>query len=317
MGRKISTLISFLFYYFIVLPISLLPLWVIYLFTDFIYFIFRYIYPYRKDVIRKNIKYSFPEKSHENRRKIHLGFYRHLTDLLAESIKNISISKTELKTRIKVKNPEVMNDLFQQGKNVLLVSGHYNNWEFMITVQNLILKHKAVGIGMPLSNAFWQKKLNQRRARFGMKIITSHEVPDFFSKIHPKPIATLILSDQSPGDFRKSYWMTFLNQATAVTFGCEYLAHKYNHSVVFFNIKKEKRGHYVIEFTPVCITPSSMEWGEITEIHTKKLELAIQSNPNYWLWSHNRWKRRIPEDIEVLKQAQKEKFDATFKVTTN
>lgn len=302
------------FYYLLVFPISLLPLRIIYLFTDFLFLLFISLLPYRKKVITNNLKNSFPNKSEQEINRLRIKFYKHFCDILAEGIKNLSISKKELTKRLKVKNPEIVNELFENGINVLLVSGHYNNWEWLITSQNFLLKHQAVGIGMPLTSKFWDKKLNERRSRFGMQVINANNVHDYFSKHHEKPFATLILSDQSPGDSTKAYWMKFLNQESAMLFGCELLAHTYQQAVVFFVIKKIKRGYYEIEFELICENPSSQNWGEITEKHCKLLEQEINNKPEFWVWSHKRWKRSVPENLEALKTEQKHKFDEKFKM---
>ncbi|MFN5443675.1 MAG: lysophospholipid acyltransferase family protein [Crocinitomicaceae bacterium] len=311
MGKKISYTLNFLLFYGIIFPLSLLPLRVIYFFTDFLYLVLRFIFPYRIKVIQKNISLSFPEKSKNEHLKIQYQFYKHFTDLLAESIKNISISKTELKKRFKFNNLDVMNALYDKNKNVILVSGHYNNWEWMITSQALALKHHSIGIGMPLKNGFWDKTLNTRRGRFGMKIGSSANINYLFEN-EPTPYATLLLSDQSPGDERKSYWMQFLNQTTPVIFGCEYLAHHYNQSVVYFEIIKVKRGYYEVNFKLICENPKDFKWGDITKSHTQLLEKTILNAPEYWLWSHNRWKKSIPKDLDNLKEKQRNKFEEKF-----
>jgi KDO2-lipid IV(A) lauroyltransferase len=220
-------------YHLLVYPISNLPIRVIYLFTDFLYLLLVTVFPYRKKVIEQNMSRSFPEKSTAEIKKMRNQFYRFFTDLLAEGIKNLSISEKELKKRLVVKNPEIMDDLFQKGKSVLLVSGHYNNWEWLITGQSLLFKHQAVGIGMPMSSKYWDKKINQRRSRFGMIILHSKNVRTEFEAMRGQIFATLTLADQSPGDSTKAYWMNFLNQPTAVAFGCEQLAHQHNQAVVF------------------------------------------------------------------------------------
>jgi KDO2-lipid IV(A) lauroyltransferase len=311
MGKKISYTLNFLLFYGIIFPLSLLPLRVIYIFTDFLYLILRFIFPYRKKVIQKNISLSFPEKSKNEHLKIQHQFYKHFTDLLAESIKNISISKTELKRRFRFNNPQIMDELYHKQKNVILVSGHYNNWEWMITSQALALKHHSIGIGMPLKNGFWDKTLNTRRGRFGMKIGSSANINYLFEN-EATPYATLLLSDQSPGDERKSYWMQFLNQTTPVIFGCEYLAHQYNQSVVYFEIIKVKRGFYEVNFKLICENPKYFKWGDITKSHTQLLEKTILNAPEYWLWSHNRWKKSIPKDLDNLKEKQRNKFEEKF-----
>jgi KDO2-lipid IV(A) lauroyltransferase len=299
-------------YYILVYPISLLPLRIIYLFTDFFFVLIITLVPYRKKVIEGNLKRSFPEKSDSEIKKIRNQFYRHFTDLLAEGVKNLSISENELRRRLTVQNPELMTELFEKNQSVLLVSGHYNNWEWLITGQNLLFKHQAVGIGMPMTSAFWDKKINEQRSRFGMKILNSKNVRTAFEEMKNDVFATLILSDQSPGDARKAYWMDFLNQQTAVLFGCEQMAHQYQQAVVFFVLHKVKRGHYSMELKLITDNPSSKSWGEITEIHTKLLEKEIIRNPQFWLWSHKRWKRDVPVDLESLKVEQKSKFESKF-----
>lgn len=300
-------------YHIIVYPLSLLPLGVIYLISDFFYLLLISVFPYRKEVIVRNIQNSFPDYTPQQIKQLRRSFYRHFADLLAEGIKNLSIREKELRNRLRVSNPELLDELYEEKRNVLLVSGHYNNWEWLISAQNFLFKHQAVGIGTPLSNRFWNKKVNERRARFGMRIIHAKDVKSFFSQSHEQAIATLILSDQAPGDARKAYWMNFLNQETPVLFGCEQLAHAYDQAVVFFHTSKVKRGHYEIELKLICRDASQMNWGEITEQHTRLLEEVIVDQPSYWVWSHKRWKRPRPDDLETLKTEQKNKFNEKYK----
>lgn len=300
-------------YYCLVLPLSYLPLRVLYLFTDFFYLLLLTIIPYRKKVIEGNLKRSFPEKSPSELRKIKRQFYRHFCDLLAEGIKNLSISKRQLTNRFQVKNSELMDKLYNQNKSVILVSGHYNNWEWLITSQNFLFPHQAMGIGMPMTSKFWDKKINEKRMRFGMKVINSSNFKEEINNNIHHPIAILTLADQSPGDSRKSYWTEFLNQQTAVLFGTEQMAHEYNFSVVFFVIRKVSRGHYEMELKLISDEPSECEWGEITEKHVRLLETEIRNKPQFWIWSHKRWKRDLPTDLEYLKEEQHAKFDKRYK----
>ncbi len=299
-------------YYLFVLPLSYLPLWSLYLFTDFLFLLLISIVPYRKEVIENNLKRSFPEKNEKEIKRLKRKFYRHFTDLLAEGIKNLSLSKEGYKKRFKVVNPELMDDLYAKKKNVLLVSGHYNNWEWLITSQNILFKHQAYGIGMPMTSKFWDKKINAKRQRFGMRVIHSKNYKTELAKNTDDTKAVLVLSDQSPGDSNKSYWMNFLNQQTAVLFGTEVMAHQLDYAVVFFITRKVKRGYYKMELTSVTENPSEMKWGEITEKHTQLLEKEIISEPQYWLWSHKRWKREVPSDLDQLKQKQRTFFNEKF-----
>lgn len=299
-------------YYCLVIPFSYLPLRILYLFTDFFYLLLITIVPYRKKVIEGNIERSFPNKTKRERAKIKRKFYRHFCDLLAEGIKNLTISKAALTRRFVVKNAEVMYHLYNQKKSVILVSGHYNNWEWLIASQNFLFPHQAMGIGMPMSSKFWDKKINERRMRFGMNVIHSKNFKaEIETNLH-HPVAVLTLGDQSPGDSSKSYWMDFLNQKTAVAFGTEMIAHQFDFAVVYFSTRKLKRGYYEMELVLISDTPKLSPWGELTEAHTHLLEKDIIANPEYWIWSHKRWKRSVPTKLEKLRNEQKSKFEQRF-----
>jgi len=301
-------------YYIFIIPLSYLPLWILYLLTDFLYIVLLLVIPYRRKVVRKNLINSFPEKPIDEIKKIEKQFYKHFTDLLAEGIKNLTISQKELSRRLVVDNQELMDSLYSQNKSVLLVSGHYNNWEWLITTQNTLFKHQAMGIGMPLSSKFWDKKINECRSRYGMKVVNAKNLKESIKNEVEKPLAILILSDQSPADSRKSYWMNFLNQQSAVIFGTEQMANEYDFSVVFFKMVKVKRGYYKMVLELITSTPKSIEWGKITEAHTHLLEKEIIENPQFWIWSHKRWKREIPTDLEELKIEQRAKFNQKYRI---
>lgn len=306
-------------YYLFVLPVSKLPLWITYRFSDLFFLLLITVFPYRKKVIEANIARSFPDLSSKEHRKIKRKFYRYFADMLLEGVKNLGISEKELRKRFVIKNPELMQELYAQKKSVLLVSAHYMNWEWMITGQDLFFPHQAIGIGMPLTSGYWDKKINTLRSRFGMQVIHAKIVKETFNAYLDKgiPTATLVLSDQSPADSTKCYWMTFLNQTSGIIFGAEQLANTYNQAVVFYLPKKIKRGYYEVELQLLTDQPRSLPWGEITETHARLLEKRIIDEPGPWLWSHKRWKRSVPENIPKLKEEQREKFNSMFRSNPN
>jgi KDO2-lipid IV(A) lauroyltransferase len=269
------------------------------------------IIPYRKKVVAANIQRSFPELSARDHAVLVRGFYRHFSDLLIESIKNLSISKEELLRRMKVVNPEVLQDLEKSGKSVLIVSGHFNNWEWFITAQALLVPFESYGIGMPLSNGFWDKKLTERRQRFGLTVVNAQNYKSIFTR--STPVSVLVLSDQAPSDGRKSYWMEFLQQPTPILFGVEQMANEFDLNVVYCQLNKVKRGSYEIEFQLLTSEPRSLSYGKLTEQHVQLLEQSILDQPCHWLWSHKRWKREIPTDLDALKAAQKSKFEEKYR----
>ncbi len=291
---------------------SNLPFGMIYLFSHFFYGLIYYLIPYRKKVVLMNLKRSFPELSEAERKKIGKQFYRYLTYLLAEAIKNLTISAAELQKRVTVKNPEIMNDLYTEGRSVILLSSHFHNWELLITAQNLIFKHQAIGIGMPLSNKFWDKKINERRERFGMKVVNATNYKEVLASYTGQPTATLILGDQSPGKAENCFWVDFLNQKTAFYFGAEILANQIDVAVVYAVLHRPKKGYYEIELRTITQNPTTETYGKITLDYIRFLEADIRETPYAWLWSHKRWKKQIPTDLDQLQTDHKKRFIDRF-----
>jgi KDO2-lipid IV(A) lauroyltransferase len=297
----------------VALPWSVMPLWLIYLLSDVFYFVIRFVIPYRKKVVIENVQNSFPEVSEKEQKRIVKKFYRFFAYLFAESIKNLTISEKGLRKRITVKNPEIMEELRKEGRDVLFLSSHFNNWEFLITSQSLLFDFQAVGIGMPLSNKFWDEKLNARRERFGMKVVSAENYRDVLRSLKGKPTATLILNDQSPSNVENSYWTTFLGQETAFYFGVEIMANQMDAAVVNAIIHKVKRGKYELELELVTKDPKSEPYGMITDQYVQTLEQAIRFRPEFWLWSHKRWKKGVPENLQELKDNHKKRFIEKFR----
>jgi KDO2-lipid IV(A) lauroyltransferase len=289
-----------------------MPFGLIYLFSHYFYFVIYYVFPYRKKVVLANLAKSFPTMEKKERAKIAKEFYRYLTFLLAESIKNLTISEDSLRKRMIVRNPEMMDRLYEEGRDVLLLSSHYHNWEMLITAQNLVFKHQAIGIGMPMSNKFWDKKINERRERFGMKVVNANNYKEVLAEQTTEPTATLILGDQSPGKDENCYWVDFLHQKTAFYFGAEILANQTGAAVVYAVIHLVKRGHYEIELREITSNPSAEQYGHITGSYISFLEEDIHHKPSAWLWSHKRWKKQIPENLFTMQSEHEARFLKRF-----
>ncbi len=293
---------------------SYMPLGISYLFGRFFYAMIYYIFPYRKKVVRQNIQNAFPKRTVAEQKKISKNFYRYFTKLLAEAIKNLTISEKQLKKRMRVKNPEIMDELYKDGKDVLLLSSHFYNWEMLITAQGLLFKHKAIGIGTPLSDKFWDKKINDRRERFGMTVVHANNYKEVLASYKNEPTATLILGDQSPpGKVENCYWTTFLNQPTAFFFGAEILANQTNSAVVYATINCVKTGYYEIELKELTTQPRTLVYGQITRAYIQTLEADILETPHAWLWSHKRWKKETPEQIEAIKKQHQKRFEEKYR----
>ena len=306
-------MIGQLLYYVILFPLSLLPIRILYLFSNFLYLLLYYVFGYRKNVVIQNIEHSFPELDTQAKNHIVKEYYKHFSDIIVEGIKSLSISKSALTRRYKLRNPELIEAYFMNKQSIILCSGHINNWEWWITYQNTALPHQALGIGMPLTQQSLGAKINQRRERLGMIVTDSKDYKKEIEKLNDTPYALLILGDQSPGSVRKSYWTPFLQQLTAFTFGTEIIANTYNLPVIYYTVHKVKRGYYELEFKVLSDTPHSSEYGEITEKYVHFLEKDILNAPSQWIWSHKRWKKSIPNDLNTIKNEHKKQFNARFR----
>jgi len=309
-ARQIQILSGALLYYGLVLPLSYLPLRILYLLADFLFILLCTILPYRKKVIDQNLLGAFPSLSSNERKQIRKDFYRYFSDLLVESIKNLSISKRELLQRMQLENPEILEEIRGLNKPILLVAGHYNNWEWLITAQALWFKQPNYGIGMPLSHPFWNQKLTQRRERFGLKVVHAQNYQKAFDAKQP---VVLVLADQAPSSANNCLWLPFLGRETPVIFGPEYMANKYDCAVVFVNISNSKRGYYNIQLELIVEESKILHYQELTQLHVKKLEQQILDNPARWLWSHKRWKHQQPSNWPEIQQQLQAQFEGKFR----
>jgi Kdo2-lipid IVA lauroyltransferase/acyltransferase len=287
-------LLNHLLYYGFIIPISLLPFPVLYIVSDGLFVLFYYVVGYRKEVVVTNLKNSFPEKTEKQIEEITKKFYQHFCDLVLESLKVFTISEKSAKERMIFKNPEVINNYVDKNRSVLLAGGHMNNWELFAVVVASVMEHKAVAIYKPLSSAYFDERMKSTRGKFGLKMLSTKKVNEYFQSETQNLTATIFGIDQSPPFPDKCYWTNFLNQDTGVLFGCEKYAKEYNHAVVYGRINKERRGFYSFEFLDVTDKPQETAHGEIMEMVTRQLEKDIINAPQFWLWTHKRWKHKRP-----------------------
>jgi len=282
-----------LLYYLVLKPLSFLPLGILFFYSDITFFLTYYIAKYRRNVVKNNLKNAFPEKSEAELKKIEKQFYKHFTDFIFESIKSISISEKDVLKRTSIKNKDILDKFYKQGKNVLVVCGHYNNWEFYALSLPKQLMHSTYSLYQPLKNKFFDKVLLNSRKRNGMNLIKTNDVISFFKEENKNPKLMVIVNDQSPTNKDKAYWNTFLNQDTGWNVGPEKLAKKYDYVVLFGHSKKVKRGVYEVEFSLVTETPQQTDNEFITDKYSSILEEIIKKKPEFWLWSHKRWKHKL------------------------
>lgn len=271
--------------------LSYLPLPVLYLFSDFIYLIARYVISYRKKVIDENLKFAFPDKTEAERKKIRNRFYRNFTDaFFAETIKMLTISEQELRRRFHVVNQELIDREVLQGKTAIMMAGHVFNWEMAILGVALNTQVEAETVYLRLNNGFFNELMYQMRTHFG-GIMT--EVKDFRKSmitLRSRPRILHLAADQRPTG-KDKYQRPFLHRPANFYEGGEMFAKKMALPVFFGTITKLKRGHYRFEYEKMAEPPyDNQEAHSVTDEFCRRLERNIRNQPDLYLWSHKRWK---------------------------
>lgn len=300
--------------YYIVFAIwylfSLLPLWVHYLISDVLYLFIYKIAGYRMAVVRKNLSTSFPNKSEEELRDIEHRFYHWFCDYIVETVKMFSMSEKQMKRRMKFEGIEQINHDFVEGKSISVYLGHYCNWEWVSSLPlNLNGKGIAAQLYHPIENKAFDRLFMRSRTRYGA---VSLEMKEAFNILRGwqkvgKLSVTGYISDQVPGYSSMHYWPTFLNHETPTYTGAERIARLLNTSVYYFDITRPQRGYYVAKVVKICDYPQELEKFAITEKFYRLLEESIKRDPEYWLWSHNRWKRQWKDFVEYFPDEQERK----------
>lgn len=245
-----------------------------------------------------NMRRSFPEKSEVEIEAICKQFFKHFCDVMVEIVRLFNMPAEELKSRVHFINAEIFGPYIQNGRSVIITSGHCGNWEWAVTSLSVHLPHGIVAIYKRLSDAVLEKKVKASRAQFGMQLVRKNDFKDFITAAADKAYAYVFATDQSPSKRQQFHWMPFLNQETAVMRGAEIYAKRYDYPVVMTNIKRVKRGYYSIEFELITDEPRMMPMDAIIEKVTHRLEEQIKETPYNWLWTHKRWKLKRTE-VEV------------------
>lgn len=284
-------------FYIILKPLSYLPLGVLYFFSAIVGFLTFHLVRYRRAVVRENLVKAFPKKTESEIKKIEKDFYKRFVDFIFESIKAVSIGDSALMKRTSIKNPELIQEYYDKGRNLIITCGHLNNWEFYALSLPKQVPYKTFSVYQPLKNSFYDRILYNSRSRKGMRLIETKQLIPFFKEEAKDLRLVVIVNDQSPSNIEKAYWNTFLNQDTGWNTGPEKLATKFDYSVVFGHSRRVKRGYYEVEFAEISEMPRLKEGGEITEVYTRLLEDLIKESPESWLWSHKRWKHKRPSHL--------------------
>ncbi len=285
--------------------ISLLHLRILYVISDCIFFVVYHLFRYRRNVVRMNLRSSFPEKSKKEIRSIERQYYSWFCDYIVETIKLFSMSRKQLTRRMRFEGVDAVKKCLDKGQSCMVYLGHYCNWEWVTSLQVAIGDSGVCGqIYHPLQNKAFDLFFLRLRSRMGSVCIPMTETLRHIVRYRSegKPVVIGFIADQVPHWNNIHYWTDFLNHDTPVLSGTERIACKTNSAVFYLELHRERRGYYVATFKPFTETPKDMPEFELTEMYFRALEKTIQKNPPYWLWTHNRWKRTRQKYEEKMRE---------------
>ncbi len=281
------------FIYFIIKTLSYIPFWMLYAISDIMYYPLYYVIRYRREIVRKNLTESFPEKSPSEIITIEKKFYRFFMDMLLESSKIASISPDEIRKRMKFVNIDKTNKLLDEGKSLAFFMGHFCNWEWMTSV-GLWIKDDVVcaQVYHKLINETFDKIIKQMRERMGNICVEMRQTARFVAsmKAENKACMVALIADQSPKRRQIKHYVKFLNHMVPVLVGPEKIANHFGYMPIFVNAKRVKRGYYECEFSLLHNDPTSLPDYKLTDLYFERLEDEIRKHPECYLWTHNRFK---------------------------
>ena len=289
--KNYMQLIVYILAYPLLWLISMLPFRVFYWLSDFVYFLVYYVLGYRKKVVRENLAITLPNLSDKERKTIEKKFYQHMCDMFLEMIKTMTIAPEEMDKRFTVTNIEVLREYELKGKSIVLLASHYASWEWLLTL-NKKMKFRSIAVYKKIANPYFDKLVRKIRSKYDAELVETRKTIPLMAQNQRDGILSLygLASDQSPKMDRIFHWKTFMGIDVPVHTGAEMLAKKYDLSVLFVKVKKIKRGFYEATFVPICDNPKEFSEFEITEMYLKEVEKQILEAPEYYLWTHKRWK---------------------------
>ncbi len=271
--------------------LSIHPYWLLYLKSDCYYFLIYHLLRYRRKVVRQNLLRSFPEKDAKEIKSIERRFYHNLCDLFVEAPKMMRKGTQGYQSRITFANPELAQQLYEQGRNVFYALPHSGNWEWFGKMIPQITSHKGIAVYKMVKNpTFELLMLYLRTCNCDLEMMESKTVMRRLVELRDSKNAVLMMADQTSPGLPQDYWTEFLHQDTCWFTGIERLAKKLDYTIVFVDMRRTGRGRYEVSFEQIVDHPKEMKDGEIMERYVRSVERFIQSNPDNWLWSHRRWK---------------------------
>lgn len=303
---KITYYIAYALWYLL----SLLPLWLLYFVSDLLFFPTYYLARYRRKIVRRNLTGSFPEKDLKEIVRIEKRFYHFFCDYIVETIKLFSMSEEQMKRRMVFKGVDhIVSAMAKEDKNFCFVYlGHYCNWEWIASLPYWCPDDVKCGqIYHPLYNKAFDRLFLRLRNQFGGECIAMKETLRRIIEMKRAKQKCIIgfISDQAPKWNSIHHWCDFLHRETPVFIGTERIGKQVDALIYYADVKRTRRGYYLCEFKPLTHRPKEVPDYELTDRFTHLLEEMIKERPDFWLWSHKRWKRTKEEWIRRQQEEEK------------
>jgi len=281
---------------FLLYPVALLPLRVLYFFSDLCAYLLYHVFKYRRRVVEENVAKSFPALSEQERTAIAKKFYQNFCDHFIETLKLLSMSEKELQQHITA-DYSALEKILETNQNCHIYLGHQFNWEWANAhIASVVKKTNIVVAYKPLSSKPFNALMYKIRSRFGSKMVSSKNMKREMEAFTAKQHVLILVADQNPKVPKRSFWTSFLSQQTAFISGTELYTAAHKTPTLFAKIIREARGQYRFVLTPIFDFTQQYNTGLITTLFTDKLENAIKSNPENYLWSHKRWKHHYKKE---------------------
>lgn len=273
--------------------ISILPFRLLYILSDGIYLLIYYVLGYRKKTVRKNLALALPHLSEQERLVIEKKSFQHLCDMFLEMIKTMSISKKEIEKRFVLTNMDLYYEEEKKGKSIALMCAHYASYEWVISMNHYIT-FNGYAIYKRIRNKYFDKLVKDIRSKFKAYLITTKETKNVIETNVKNGVLGIygFASDQSPRPTENMYWYRFMGIETPIHIGAELLAKRYNMNVIYLKVKKVKRGHYEGTFEVLTNDVQSIPDFKLSEQFMDKVEQQILEAPEFYLWTHKRWKHK-------------------------
>lgn len=263
---------------------------------NLLFFVLCYCLRYRMQVVRRNLRNSFPEKSDEELAAIRRRFYRTLAELIVDTIDLARLTPDKGRSILQV---EGLEEHLRKvgGRDWIAMTAHFGCWEYCSFWGFYAPTQIVVAVYHPLrskvAEALYQRLRNGDYATtVSMKESLRFYLRNRTGGIAGKNLVMGLIADQNPPRRPDSRWFRFLNQDTIFFDGGEKLALRCKLPVYFVKMNRLRRGRYEMSFELIYDGKEEVAEYEITQRYVRKLERMICECPELWMWSHRRWKHK-------------------------